>query len=82
MLTSPIRAVTVSAAAAVTLTATNMKWDGFSIRNGAATVTIVVNDMTIPVYSSEVLEMDLPDFSQIVVTNSGTVSFRLALSSS
>lgn len=71
--------VTVSAAANITCTNENAFWNGFHLRNGAATVTVALGDLTIPVYSNETLEMDFTKFSEVAIENVSTVSVRLAL---
>jgi len=71
--------VTVSALANITCTQANTAWNGFHIRNGAATVTVSIGDLTIPVYSNETLELDFPPFKTIALENASTVSVRLAL---
>ena len=80
MLNNRVANVTVSAAAAITLSqSAGGHWNGFHIRNGAATVTLSLSGLTIPVYSNEVLEMDTATFTQITIENVSTVSVRLAL---
>ena len=71
--------VTVSAAANITCTNENAFWNGFHLRNGAATVTVALGGLTIPVYSNETLELDFPPFEQLTIANVSTVSLRLAL---